>query len=178
MFFSYQDFLFTHGARLAGILAGSYLLYQLLSFVRKRILRVILAKRAKDDKFPDRRVHTISNVIMRTGVGLISLIALLMILKELGLDPSPILASAGIFGLAVSLGAQSYMKDVIAGMIILMENQYCEGDYVKLDESEGEVLQITLRKTILSNDKGVLRHVPNGQIKIVTVLPTPRSKRA
>jgi len=178
MYFSYQEFLLTHGVKIAGILAGSYLLYQLLTFVKKRIIHAILAKRAKDDKFPDRRIHTISNVIMRTGMGVISLIVLLMILKELGLDPSPILASAGIFGLAVSLGAQSYMKDVIAGMIILMENQYCEGDFVKLDESEGEVLQITLRKTILTNDKGVLRHIPNGQIKIVSVLPSPRSKRA
>ncbi len=168
--FNYQQFLFEHGVKVATVIAGSYILYRLLSFFKNRIIKILMAKKPGDDRFRDRRVKTISGVIMNTGLMLIVLIATLMILRELGMDPSPILASAGIFGLAISLGAQALTKDVIAGLIILAENQYSEGDMVKLDEVTGEVDHITLRKTVLLSDKGACHHIPNGQIKVVTVL--------
>ena len=175
---NYQEFLLMHGPKIVSVLLGAYVLYQLLSFFNKRFVKIVIMKKAGDPKFRDQRIKTVSNVIMRSGGCLIAMIALLMVLRELSLDPSPILASAGILGLALSLGAQAYTKDVIAGLIILIEDQYSEGDCVKLDDSEGEVQCVTLRKTVLCDSKGVVRHVPNGQIKVVSVMPQTRKTRA
>jgi len=176
MFPGYQEFLLAHGVRIGSIIFGAYFLFYLLSFFKKRLVNILISKKSGDQRYRDQRVRTVSGVITSTGVAFIVMITLLMVLKELGLDPSPLLASAGIVGLAISLGSQTLMKDVIAGLIILIENQYSVGDKVRLDDVEGEVSQITLRKTLLCDNKGVLRHVPNGQIKVVSVMPVRKMR--
>jgi len=176
MFFGDSTFLFGHGARIGSIVIGAYVLFYLLSFFKRRLVNILISKKTGDQRYRDQRVRTVSSVIMSTGVAFIVLITLLMVMRELGLDPSPLLASAGIVGLAISLGSQALMKDVIAGLIILIENQYSIGDSVKLDDVEGEVAQLSLRKTLLRDNKGVLRHVPNGQIKVVSVMPVRKTR--
>lgn len=168
--FDYSKFLFEHGFRIASIIAGAYILFQLLGFFKRRAVS-ILAKRQGADKSRGQRIATVSNVIRNSGVFLIVLTAIIMILQELGMDTSPVLASAGVVGLAVSLGSQALMKDFFGGMIILVENQYSEGDAVRVGGVEGEVTCLSLRKTIIRDKQGVLHHVPNGQVVIVGVLP-------
>lgn len=90
-----------------------------------------------------------------------------MILNLFGVNIGPILAGTGIIGLAVSFGAQSLVKDFISGLFILIENQYAIGDKIKIDDKEGEVIKITMRSTILRNEKGFIFYVPNGSIKTV-----------
>lgn len=153
--------------RIAGIAVGTLFCFWLLSALTGRLLRFIIA--VNKVKQADRRVTTISNVLLSTGDFIITLIALLMILKELKIDTSPILASAGIAGLAISFGAQQLIKDIFSGLVILCENQFGEGDRVKLDELTGYVEKLTLRKTILRDDQGNRYHVPHGQIRFVTV---------
>lgn len=93
--------------------------------------------------------------------------ALLMLLSTFGVDITPLLASAGIAGLAVSLGAQSLIKDLIGGFLILVENQYAVGDSIQLKDVSGQVERITLRTTYVRDINGNLYVVPNGEVRVV-----------
>jgi small conductance mechanosensitive channel len=96
--------------------------------------------------------------------------AALMLLSTAGVDITPLLASVGVAGLALSLGAQTLIKDVIGGLFILVENQYAVGDVIKVSGISGTVERITLRSTHLRDLKGRLHIVPNGEVRIVANL--------
>ncbi len=81
---------------------------------------------------------------------------------------APVLTGAGVLGLAVGFGAQSLVKDVIAGLFIIMENQYRKGDVVSIAGASGEVEEINLRRTVLRDMDGVYHVVPNGQITVAS----------
>jgi small-conductance mechanosensitive channel len=95
-------------------------------------------------------------------------VGLMMLLSTLGVNVGPVLASAGVVGLAVSLGAQSLIKDVISGVLILAENQYSVGDVIQVGSVSGRVEHTTLRTTHLRGLDGSLVIVPNGEVRIVT----------
>ena len=95
----------------------------------------------------------------------ISVIVLFMILTELGVDITPLLASAGIAGIAIGFGAQSLVKDFVNGMFILLEDQYNVGDVVDVAGIVGQVEEVNLRRTVLRDLEGILHTVPNGEIK-------------
>ena len=90
-----------------------------------------------------------------------------MALSLSGVDIRPILAGAGIIGLAVGFGAQSLVKDFVSGLFILIENQYDVGDTVKIGTFEGEVLQISMRSTSLKDADNNVYYISNGAIKDV-----------
>lgn len=117
-----------------------------------------------------RRVETIREVISSSSHIIITGIALMMILHELGFDIRPIIASAGLLGVAFSLGAQHLMKDVINGFLILLEDQFAVGDKVKISDHSGIVEKINLRTTTLKDSDGNIHIIPNSEIKQVTVL--------
>ena len=94
-------------------------------------------------------------------------VAIMMILSEFGVDLTPLLASIGIAGLALSLGTQTLVKDFIGGFLILLENQYVVGDTIQMDTVTGEVERITLRATYVRDVSGLHYIVPNGEIRIV-----------
>lgn len=94
----------------------------------------------------------------------------LMVLHILGIDITPLVAGAGVAGLALSLGAQTLIKDFIGGTLILMENQFTVGDVIKVGEATGSVERITLRTTHLRDTEGKLHIVPNGDIRTVSNL--------
>ena len=85
----------------------------------------------------------------------------------MGVDIGPALAAAGILGLAVSLGAQTLIKDVIGGLTILLEDEYHVGDQVKIGSVSGEVERITLRRTDVQDFEGRLFIVPNGEVRTI-----------
>ena len=87
-----------------------------------------------------------------------------MILSELGVNIAPIIASAGIVGLALGFGAQSLVRDFLAGIFIFIEDQYGVGDVVDVGEANGTVEAVTLRMTRLRDIEGVVWYVPNGEI--------------
>ena len=93
--------------------------------------------------------------------------ALLMLLSTIGLDITPFLASAGVAGLAVTLGAQTLIRDFIGGLLILIENQYAVGDSIQVGAVSGDVEQITLRATHVRDIGGHLIVVPNGDVRVV-----------
>ncbi|MEL6892263.1 MAG: mechanosensitive ion channel family protein, partial [Actinomycetota bacterium] len=110
------------------------------------------------------RAKSLSSVLGSTAAVAIWIIALFMIVGELGIQLGPLLASAGIAGVALGFGAQSLVKDCISGMFILMEDQYGIGDIVDLGEAIGEVEEVALRTTVLRGLDGTVWHVPNGEI--------------
>lgn len=117
-----------------------------------------------------KRAETITQITHSTSKVIIITIAIMMILHELGFDIRPIIASAGILGLAVGLGAQSFMKDVLNGFFILFEDQFGVGDSVRIGDYSGIVEKMNLRTTTLRDSAGKVHIIPNGQINQVTVI--------
>lgn len=120
-----------------------------------------------DDHDRRARLQTVLRATKSTIQGIILIIAVLIGLGTIGVDIGPALAAAGIFGLAVSLGAQTLIKDVIGGLTILLEDEYHVGDQVKIGSVTGEVEHITLRRTDVRDGEGRLFMVPNGEVRTV-----------
>jgi small conductance mechanosensitive channel len=106
----------------------------------------------------------------------ICVIGLMVLLGQLGLNITPILASAGIIGIAVGFGAQSLVKDIFAGFLVLLENQYGVGDVIKIGETTGSVERLTLRATWIRGLDGALTTIPNGSINQVSNLSSEWSR--
>ncbi|MGC8857159.1 MAG: mechanosensitive ion channel family protein [Anaerolineae bacterium] len=117
-----------------------------------------------------KRLKTMLHAGRSLGHILIALIVLLMILHEWGVNVTPVLASAGIVGLALSLSAQTLIQDFLGGAIILVENQFAIGDVITVGTLTGTVEQITLRATYLRDNEGKLYTIPNGEIRILANL--------
>jgi len=113
-----------------------------------------------------------ANTLLHVGLGtlrmLILVLAVLMVMYTLGINVAPILTGLGIAGLAVSLGAQTLMRDIIGGLIILFENQFDIGDTIAVGAISGQVEKITLRATYLRDLDGRLIVVPNGDVRTMS----------
>jgi len=141
----------------------------------KMILKLIIKRFVKmaDDgdnthvSQKEKRAKTLGYIIVTTGNIIIYAVILLMVLGLFGIDITPILAGAGVIGLAIGFGAQSLVKDFVSGIFILVENQYGIGDKVKIGSFEGQVIRITMRSTVLKNDEGKTYYISNGLIKDV-----------
>jgi moderate conductance mechanosensitive channel len=115
----------------------------------------------------EQRVSTLSDVLTSLVRAVIGILVVLVVLGEAGVDLAPLLAGAGIAGIAVGFGAQSLVKDFLSGFFILLEDQYGVGDVINLGDATGTVEDITLRVTRLRATDGTVWFVPNGEIKRV-----------
>ncbi|MDP3991175.1 MAG: mechanosensitive ion channel [Candidatus Nealsonbacteria bacterium] len=142
----------------------------LINRYAKRLLRQTIDKLVQNKIEGDnkRRVDTLVGVLGGTIRFVVWIIAFMLILPEFGVDPAPILAGVGLLGLAVGLASKDIIADFISGLFILLEDHYHIGDIVKVAGVEGKVELITLRRTILKDENGVVHSVPNSQIKIVS----------
>lgn len=125
------------------------------------------AKRKADEEF-QKRAETLSSVIRYVLKLAILAIGALMIMREVGIEIGPILAAAGIVGLAIGFGAQNLVQDVISGFFILLEDQIRVGDVVSVADKAGLVEKVNLRLVILRDLGGNVHYVRNGKIDIVT----------
>jgi len=114
-----------------------------------------------------RRLQTLSATFRGIAQTVILFIGLMTFLEHLGINITPILASAGVLGIAIGLGAQSLIKDFFAGLLILLEEQFNVGDTVKIGETTGTVEQLTLRVTRVRALDGSLTTIPNGSVGAV-----------
>jgi small-conductance mechanosensitive channel len=130
-------------------------------------LIVALAKQKEDPEFK-KRTQTLGSIVRYVLTIAILIVAAMIVLGELGIEIGPILAAAGIVGLAVGFGAQSLVKDVIGGFFILMEDQIRVGDVVQVAGQGGLVEKINLKTTMLRDLAGNVHYVPNGKIDVVT----------
>jgi small conductance mechanosensitive channel len=151
------------------IVLVTFVLVRLLKAVTRR-LRLLAEVKALPTGLRAQQLRTLSGVVYSAGVFVLIFIALLQILPVLGINMAPLLASAGIAGLAIGFGAQTLVHDVINGFFILMENQYEVGDVVRVGGITGTVERMTLRATLLRDDQGALSTIPNSKIDIVSNL--------
>jgi moderate conductance mechanosensitive channel len=106
-----------------------------------------------------------ASAVLQSGIAfLVFLVALLMVLGEIGISLAPLIAGAGVAGLAIGFGAQTLVRDFLSGLFILLEDQYAVGDIVDLGEASGVVEHVSLRTTRLRAVDGIVWHIPNGEI--------------
>ena len=160
----------TSGLRLLLIAAASVLLVRLLSSLVDRILHLMANGSGVTISEAEKRARTMASLLRTVGTAFIIVVAVLMALREIGLDITPLLAGAGVAGLAIGFGAQSLIKDVIAGFFILMEDQFRVGDVIQAAGVSGQVERMSLRTTIVRDLQGTVHFIPNGEIKVASNL--------
>lgn len=153
----------TSGIKVLCILAGTYIISRFGKLFIKRLIRRVV--NGKDGTAQKKREDTLSSVFGSSFKFAVWLIAVMTILPEFGINIGPVLAGAGLIGLAVGMGARSLIQDYISGILIILEDQYRVGDTVNIAKIEGKVKDITLRRTILEDNEGIIHSIPNGQVK-------------
>lgn len=133
-----------------------------------RYFRSVLEKKHKGDGEFEKRTNTLSSILNYVVHIAVITIASAMVIRELGIDIGPILAAAGVLGLAVGFGAQSLVKDLISGFFLILEDQIRVGDVVDIAGKAGIVERMNLKMTILRDVGGNVHFIPNGQIDVVT----------
>jgi len=121
-----------------------------------------------DDLEQIKRINTLEQVFRYVVVVIITLVTAMLVLSEVGISIAPILAAAGVLGIAVGFGAQSLVKDYFTGLFLLLENQVRQGDVVEVADKSGLVEEMTLRYIRLRDYEGSVHYVPNGTITSVT----------
>jgi small conductance mechanosensitive channel len=116
----------------------------------------------------EQRIRTLQRLANRVAGAVIVIVATLMVLERFDVDIGPAIAGLGVIGIAVGLGAQTLVKDWLAGIFIVIENQYSAGDRVRIAGVEGEVEDFSLRRTTLRDPDGTVHIVPNGQIIVAS----------
>lgn len=161
---------------------GLIVLAGLVAFVALRVALAVavshLVDRRRGDAGPspmpadelERRVGTIRHLLVRIAGALIAVVAALMILDLFGIDIGPAVAGLGVVGIAVGLGAQAVVRDWLAGIFVVLENQYAAGDVVRLAGVEGTVEELSLRRTTVRDLDGTLHSVPNGLVSVASNL--------
>jgi len=144
-----------------------------LGIVGKKALEKVIRKAIKgqpelDELAEVKRENTLIAILGGTFSIVLWIIISLLVLSELSVNIAPIIASAGVVGIAVGFGGQYLIRDVITGIFILIENQYRVGDVVSINNLSGKVEEITLRKTTLRSVDGDVHHIPHGEITMVT----------
>lgn len=138
------------------------------AIIRKAVIKSIKSTRHKNPREEKLREDTIIGIISGALAILLWPMAAMLIIAQLGVDITPLVAGAGVIGVALGFGAQSLVRDIISGLFIIIENQYKVGDVVSLDDTTGLVERITLRVTVLRDLDGIVHHVPNGTIEITS----------
>lgn len=164
------NWLLTHGTRIAIIIVVTLAMLFAVSRTVPALLRPMIAKGivTESEEEVKKRAHTLSRVLITSGQIIIMGIALFTLIAEVGINIGPMLAGVGVFGLAIGFGAQSLVKDVIAGLFIIMENQYRVGDVARIAGVAGLVEDINLRRTVLRDLDGIVHVVPNGEIGVAS----------
>ncbi|MFH1582428.1 MAG: mechanosensitive ion channel family protein [bacterium] len=160
LFQTILDWFLDSGIRILSIVIGAFVVQKIARFFVNDAIRKVINH---DDAEAEAKRE---NTLIRIFNGVINIViwfaVIIMILSEFNVDIGPVLAGAGILGVALGFGAQWMVRDFLAGIFIIWENQYRVGDVVCLGDVCGGVEDITLRKTVLRDLEGKLHHVPNG----------------
>ena len=163
-----QDFVYRVLPKILVTAVVAWILTRVLKAVTGRIVRITERHAASTARLA--QVRTLASVIRATGIGFIVFLAALEVLPLLGFKLEPLLASAGVAGVAIGLAAQTIVKDCLNGVLILIEDQYNVGDKVRLAGLSGIVESLSLRKTMVRDGDGTLYVIPNSQITTVANL--------
>jgi small conductance mechanosensitive channel len=163
-----EGWLITSGLRIVVMAIVLWIFIKIVRAVGRRIIRHVEDDDPTTKNEREKRAETLVR-ILNGSARVIALLAMLyVVLKELGVNVTPLLAGAGIAGIAIGFGAQSIVKDLFHGFFILLENQYRVGDFVKIGTVSGLVEEINLRTTVLRDIEGIKHVIPNGQVQTVS----------
>ncbi|MHB9052946.1 MAG: mechanosensitive ion channel family protein [Thermoleophilia bacterium] len=172
----------TSGIRIVAIILGAVIIYFVTRSISRRLIRVAGRKVSDSDlvsREQEMRARTLAGITRGLIIGVMVAIVSLMVLRELGYDIGPLIAGAGIAGIALGFGAQTLVKDIIGGFFILLEGQFYVGDVIRVGTGlgvQGRVEAIKLRTTLLRDGEGILHIIPNGEMRIVSNLTKGWSK--
>ncbi|MFH1462355.1 MAG: mechanosensitive ion channel family protein [bacterium] len=168
------DWILSSGIKIFFILIAASLLNKFgKNFIGKTIRKAVTHE---DREAEEKRENTLIGIFGGILKIMVWSIAIMMALSELGIDVGPVIAGAGILGVALGFGAQYMVRDFLAGLFIILENQYRVGDVVCLDDTCGGVEDITLRKTVLRDLDGKVYHIPNGAFRTAANFTTDYSR--
>lgn len=166
----FTDWMETHGLMLLLIVVAAIILQRISNHIIEKTVRKLVLRGNRSEKDEVQREDTLIQVVESTVTILIWVTTALMLLSESGVAIGPLLAAAGIAGVAVGFGGQYLIRDIISGFFILIENQYRTDDVVCFDGTCGLVENMSLRMTTLRDLDGTVHHVPHGEIKKVSNL--------
>jgi moderate conductance mechanosensitive channel len=163
------DFATTHGLRLLGILVIALVANRLLRATSRLMIRTATVQ-TRQSQLREQQTRTLADIVYGAGSKVVWVIALLTALDQLKINILPAVTFAGLASLALGFGAQTLVRDVIAGFYIVLEDQYVVGDTVQISEYTGRVKHLTLRRTVLRDARGALVTIANGEIRTVSNL--------
>jgi len=168
---SYQ-WIMNNGLSIVGILIGAFILRIVLSKVIEKTVRRAIGQTGQhlSKEAEEKRENTLIKILNGTLKVVVWIFAVMMILSNVGVEIGPLLAAAGIAGVAIGFGGQYLIRDLISGFFIIIENQYRVGDAVSFGEINGVVEDISLRMTTLRDLDGIVHHIPHGEITKVSNL--------
>ena len=164
------DYLFDAAMDVAGVLLGALVAWLVIRAIASRIERWGQDGRPELRTAREQRARTSAKLFRHVARALLVVVTALLVLGQLGFNVSPLLASAGVVGLAVSFGSQSLVRDFVTGFFLQLEHQFALGDVIRIGTVEGTVENVTLRLVYLRDGRGALHIIPNGQILQVTNL--------
>lgn len=160
-----------HGVKVVAIIVVAFAVERFVGiFIEKSVRKLVVPNRFMSKEAEKKREDTLIRIFTTSVDILLWMIVFLMVLSELGFAVGPLLAAAGVAGLAFGFGGQYLIRDLISGLFIIMENQYRIGDVVCFDATCGLVEDISLRMTTLRDLDGTAHHVPHGEVKQVSNL--------
>ena len=168
---------FSQWTESAGRIGARLVVIAIIAVLLIRVLRAVTLRLVQAAKTPTRagqmheqQTRTMADLLHSIGTTTIIVIAALMVMRILGFDIAPALATAGVLSVALAFGAQSLLKDLINGIFIVFEDQYSLGDMLQVNGETGRVEHITLRRTVLRNTAGAIVSIPNSLIGQVSNL--------
>jgi small-conductance mechanosensitive channel len=163
--------LLSHGIKIILIVVGAILINKIVARIIIKAVRIaVVPDRSMSKEAEIKREDTLIRIFNGALSVLMITLVLLMVMQEIGFQIGPILAGAGIVGLAFGFGGQYLIRDLISGLFIILENQYRIGDVINIDSTGGLVEDISLRMTTLRDLDGTVHHIPHGEIKKVSNL--------
>ena len=166
-----SPWILSHGIKIILIVGGTYFLNRFLNHAIEKIVRTaVVSDKYLSKEAEEKREDTLIRIFTWSCKILILFVAILTILQEIGIPIAPILAGAGIIGIAVGFGGQYLIKDIISGFFFILENQYRVGDVVNFNGTDVLVEDISLRMTTLRDLDGTVHHIPHGEITKVANL--------
>src|SRR5687768_14874485 len=160
--------LLDHGLRIAVVAVAAYVAIRIGSAAARRFEREMSVGTGLDVVERTKRAQTLGRLIQKSLSVTVSIIAGLMVLRELGVDLTPVLTGAGIAGLAIGFGAQTLVRDVISGFFLIFEDQVRVGDVVMVNGQSGLVEEVNLRTMVLRDEEGAVHIFPNGEVKTLS----------
>jgi len=161
-----KNWTLTTGIKIIFVVILTLILIKVIKVTSNRLSSMLQKKKADEES--EKRAKTLTSVIQNFLIILVLIVSAITVIGQLGIEIAPLLATAGIAGIAIGFAGQSLFKDIINGFFLLLWDQIRVNDYVQISEKRGMVEMINLKMTMLRDFNGNVHYIPNGTIDIVT----------